>query len=94
MLSVNRMNAQIKLTEVWKAINIKNTPLNIALPTVNQNSRNSRSVSNWRLQIGHGKSLLSQATFLNDSKIVWNAAPQIISEKRNQKICGNVAIVK
>ena len=80
MLSVNRMNAQIKLTEVWKAIHIKNNPLNIALPTVNPNDRSSRSLTNGRLQIANGKSLISQNTFLNDSKKVWNAAPQNIRD--------------
>ena len=68
MLSVNRMNAQIKLTEVWKAINLKSTPLNITLPSVDQNSKSSRSMTNGRLQISKGKSLNSQSLFINDSK--------------------------
>ena len=80
MLSVNRMNAQIKLTEVWKAINLKSTPLNITLPSVDQNSKSSRSMTNGRLQISKGKSLNSQSTFINDSKKVWNAAPQKIRD--------------
>ena len=80
MLSVNRMNAQIKLTEVWKAINIKNSPLNISLPPVDPNARGSRSSSDGRLQISKGRSVNSQNSFLNDSKKVWNAAPRSIRE--------------
>ena len=88
MLSVNRMNAQIKLTEVWKALNFKNTPLNISLPIVDSSKRSSRSTTNGRLQIINGKTLCSQATFLNDGKRVWNAAPQSIRD------CTSIGSVK
>ena len=74
------MNAHIKLTEVWKAINTENNPLNIALPTLDPNDRNSRSSSNGRLKLCNGKSLSSQSTFLNDGKRVWNNAPIQIRE--------------
>ena len=87
MLSVNRMNAQIKLTEVWKALNVPNTPLNITLPIVDTNNRSARSTTNGRLQICNGKSQSSQATFLNDGKRVWNTAPITI---RECKSIGNV----
>ena len=88
MLSVNRMNAQIKLTEVWKALNIQNSPLNISLPLLDINARGSRSTSEGRLQINKGRSHCSQASFLNDSKKVWNAAPISIRE------CTSIHIVK
>ena len=88
MLSVNRMNAHIKLTEVWKAIHIKNSPLNISLPTVDSNARGSRSTSDGRLQICKGRSMNSQASLLNDSKKVWNAAPKNIRE------CTSLFVVK
>ena len=32
MLSVNKINAQVKLMEVWKAIYLSKSPLNIELP--------------------------------------------------------------
>ena len=32
MLSVNRINAQVKFLEVWKALNLSKNPLNIELP--------------------------------------------------------------
>ena len=88
MLSVNRMNAQIKLTEVWKALHFQNNPLNITLPIMDPNERNSRSISNGRLKMCNGKSLSSQATFLNDAKRVWNSAPQQIRE------CNSIYSVK
>ena len=88
MLSVNRMNAQIRLSEVWKAINIKNSPLNMSLPSVDSNTRGSRSTSDGRLQICKGRSMNSQASFLNDNKKVWNAAPSNIKE------CTSLFVVK
>ena len=72
------MNAQIKLTEVWKAINIKGSPLNFTIPTSNPNARCSRSTTNGRLLLSKGKTTLSLASFLNDGKRVWNAAPPSI----------------
>ena len=80
MLSVNRMNAQIKLTEVWKAINQHNSPLNICVPKNDTNQRGSRSTPNGKLQLCKGKSFISQSTFLNDGKRVWNAAPSAIGD--------------
>ena len=29
MLSVNQLNAQVKLAEIWKAINVEDYPLNV-----------------------------------------------------------------
>ena len=49
LLSVNRMNAQIKLTEVWKASHNKNSPLNIEMPIINPEHRSARSKANGRL---------------------------------------------
>ena len=80
MLSVNRMNAQVKLTEVWKALNNKDIPLNLNLPSIDPELRVSRSASNGRLKICNGKTEASQSTFLNDSKRVWNEAPQAIRD--------------
>ena len=71
------MNAQIKLTEVWKAIHTKNSPLNIDIPTINLEQRISRSQSIGRL-LNKGYTNETQSTFINDSKKVWNSAPQKI----------------
>ena len=77
MLSVNRMNAQIKLTGVWKYN--ENTPLNIEIPKINQDQRCSRSSSNGRLTYT-GLTVGAQSNFINDGKKVWNGAPQTIRE--------------
>ena len=61
------MNAQIKLTEVWKALNVSDTLLNIELPKIDPEVRSSRSITNGRLQMCKGNTTLSQSTFLNDS---------------------------
>ena len=71
MLSVNRLNAQIKLTEGWKALNIEGNNLNIAKPKVNQNERGSRSVSQGTLKMT-ASTVITQNTFINDCKKVWN----------------------
>ena len=63
-----------------QAINLSGTPLNISVPTNDPNARGSRSTTNGRLQICKGKSTLSQSSFLNDGKRVWNAAPETIGK--------------
>ena len=74
--------AQIKLTEVWKALNNQNNPLNIERPAVNPEARSSRSISNGHL-IHKGYTNWTHSTFLNDSKQVWNLAPQSIRESES-----------
>ena len=64
MLSVNRLNAQIKLTEGWKALNLEGNNLNIAKPQVNQNEQNSRSVTQGKLKLTASTSV-TQNTFIN-----------------------------
>ena len=66
MLSVNQINAQIKLTEVWKAVNDPNHPLKIEkLTHVNANCL-TRAVKNEDLK-EFGKSSIVQSTFLSDA---------------------------
>ena len=67
MTSVNRMNAQIKLTETWKAIKTEKCPLNIKVPTIDQNKRVARSSANGMLKT-NGYSDGTKSTFINDSK--------------------------
>ena len=46
MLSVNQLNAQMKLTDTWKAINNKNSSLkNLKQKMTGSDDRSSRSVS-------------------------------------------------
>ena len=87
-ISINQINAQVKIQEIWKAINIKGSPLNFTIPTNDPNTRCSRSSSNGRLLLSKGKTTLSQATFLNDGTRLWNLAPNEI------KTCNSIFSVK
>ena len=77
MLSVNRLNAQIKLTEGWKALNSNVNNLNIVKPQVNPNERSSRSVSQGKLKLT-AITNVTQNTYINDCKKMWNEAPLAI----------------
>ena len=49
MLSVNQLNARIKIQEIWKTQNIKNYPIEIASQTVSEDRTNTRSNHEGRL---------------------------------------------
>ena len=46
MLSVNRINAQIKLLDIWKALNNDNCLLNVIKPVHDAEARSARSITN------------------------------------------------
>ena len=81
MLSVKRINAQTKITEVWKAINKdnKDNSFKASLPNNNQEERVSRSKTNGLLNIS-GSSNGARNSFINDSKMVWNNCPVEITK--------------
>ena len=89
MLSVNQMNAQIKLTETWKALNNKNSALkNLKQKTlIGSADRISRSITNGDL-IEEGTSEMARSSFLNDSTRLWNGAPLAI------KSCKSLLLAK
>ena len=65
MMSVNQMNGQIKIQEVWKSLNIPHYPIQIAKQTVFKSGPSTRACPEGRL-IESGNSCLSQRTCLND----------------------------
>ena len=77
MLSVKRLNAQIKLTESWKSQKIENYNLNIKLPLINTEDRSLRSGTQGKLK-ETGISKVTQNTFIKDCKKMWNNAPAAI----------------
>ena len=79
MLSVNQMNAQIKLTEIWKAMNQQNCPLKITRASINESERNTRSITAWKL-IEKGKTELLQSTYINDGSKFWNMSPNEVTK--------------
>ena len=73
------MNAQIKLTEVWKAFQDQNNPLKIEKVKQGESSCQTRSVANEDLK-EFGKSDRVQSTFLSDASKIWNKCPKNIKE--------------
>ena len=80
MLSVNQMNAQIKLMEVWKTLNLNQSPLNFRTPMFNPEVRSSRSVSSNKLPetSGSSKKQKTKSSLMSDGKKLWNSAPSPI----------------
>ena len=79
LLSVNQINAQIKLTEVWKSQNISSYP--IQWPTRKDEifRMGLKSSNKPELSI-KGKSCIQSQTFINDAAKIWNNAPSDIKE--------------
>ena len=78
LLSVNQLNAHIKLQEVWKAQNNKNYPTQWVLDPKIVDAR-KRSVQKEAL-IVDGKGLRLQSTFYSDAANLWNKAPDAIKK--------------
>ena len=76
LLSVNQINAQIKLTEIWKAVNNLECPLKIikmkdVLPERPLRSKNESE--NNLMEVGSTE--ISKKTFVNDGVRLWNKCP-------------------
>ena len=65
MLSVNQLNASIKLTELWKAGNNADCPLKIT-NAVYENPLRQMRTRNDNALVENGVTDLRKATFLND----------------------------
>ena len=87
MLSVNQVNAQVKITEIWKSRNIENYPIHIQKLNYNPELRGTRASNRGDL-VTEASTVKSQATFINDAIKVWNAAPLKI------KTCKTLATAK
>ena len=79
MLSVDQMNAQIKLTEMWKAEKVSNCPLKFVKETNLDEARTTRSISSFQLK-ETGKTNLLQSTFISDASRAWNKALDSIKQ--------------
>ena len=87
MLFVNQINAQMKLSEMWKAVNDEDHPFNLIKKESGPNVRSMRSITNEILPV-QSFSELSKNTFINDSVKAWNLAPLKI------KSCNSYASAK
>ena len=79
MLSVNQMNAECKIKEIWKALNTKDYPLIVEKQQPTENQRVTRAITMERL-VEHGKTLITQKTCINDATRLWNDLPSEIKE--------------
>ena len=96
MVSVNQLNAQIKLCETWKALNMKmdnNSGIGALRITHVEGQRELRNAFSGNL-LETGGSNKAKKTFINDSARVWNKAPQslklsaslYIAKKRSSRL--------
>ena len=75
MISVNQMNAQIKLQEIWKSLNIDNYPLKVNKKEATESTAVTRSCITGKLTES-SFSNLSQRACVNDAIRLWNKAPK------------------
>ena len=79
MLSVNQINAQPKLTEIWKSTHTPNYPVQTEQLFRSDDVANTRAVSSGQLKdlrVTHS----SQKTFITDAIQLWNKVPQSIKQ--------------
>ena len=74
LLSINQTHAQIKLLEMWKAINITGYPIRANNTVRGEGIAVTRSSGTNQLQES-GISVTSQKTCINHAKYIWNQAP-------------------
>ena len=79
VLSVNQLNASVKLLEVWKALRVDNYPL------TNKTQESKDGVTATRADragrpIEIGKSILSKNTCVSDAIHTWNKAPNKVTD--------------
>ena len=79
MQSVNQLNAQIKITEIWKAVNKDNYPITVNKYSLGKDERLSRSKMSEKLVVT-GHSDLVQSTFKSDTLNLWNNCPDSITK--------------
>ena len=84
MISVNQINAQIKITEIWKAVNNDECPLKITKMMDVKPERRLRSkneIENNLLESGLTEN--SKKTFINDGIRLWNRCPSAIKQSKS-----------
>ena len=79
LASINQLNAQIKLLEVWKSQNIKTYPTKWSTRKETLIREGLKSTNKPELLIS-GKTHVQSLTFINDAARVWNNAPSNIKE--------------
>ena len=78
-MSVNQMNCQIKLMEVWKSLNLEGYPLKVAQQSVPYVGTSTRAALIGK-PINIGKSTATRNSCVSDSVRIWNLAPKSVTE--------------
>ena len=81
MMSVNQLNAQVKLLEIWKALNMDNYPLQVRQQNVPAMGAVTRASQRGR-PVEIGKTNLTKCTSISDAVRIWNQAPDVITEAK------------
>ena len=95
MLSINQMHAQIKITEMWKATNFKNYPLDIGKLQPTDDGRITRGITEGKLI-----EPVTLNTFVGNATRLWNKVPNSIKSSKSisiakreiKKYCGQLPI--
>ena len=74
MMSVNQINVQIKIQEIWKSLNVPDYPIQIARQTVSVDGPSTRSSHDGH--DGHD----GQKTCLNDAIRLLNKLPESVTK--------------
>ena len=83
ILSVNQLNAQSKLNNIWKATHLDNYPTKVTTLNSLVNSAITRAKANDNL-VEFGQTTIMQSIFINDATIAWNLVPSSIKSEENQ----------
>ena len=81
MLSVNQLNAQIKLLEVWKALNVVDYPLKVTQQKMPNLGMATRAAEKEK-PIEIGKSNLTRNSSTSDAIRVWNLSPENVTASK------------
>ena len=81
MLSVNQTHAQIKILEIWKAVNVENHPNQVNVIKHDQSDRTSRGMTKGLLQENS-----TPKTCIGDAVRLWNKAPETIRSAKSLAI--------
>ena len=77
--SVNQINAQIKLNEMWKSVNIVNYPIKTNVLVRTEDMAQTRAVTNGHLKEAPITNA-SQRSFIHDATHIWNKTPLNIKQ--------------
>ena len=75
------MNAQTKLLEAWKALNIDNYAIQFESIIHKNSTQVTRGVATGEIR-ENAKTKLSQSSFMGDVPKVWNKAPMNLKQSK------------